>query len=195
MDKVLLSSSLPKPSSIKEEEVGDFSDISVEDTDAEATSNSDVFLAQSSPKGAIVKNAPSFFSLPSKTVETSVCSSPVSSLAFLPPSFSVHLTGIWVLHVTPLPRFHLVVFSSDLYIPNASCLMSFCVVSPRQDSPTILEEPESPLGFTSSEKSSPTSKPVTPKSEPIPITISTCKDRKSNAPRRRPCRAPPTPCP
>lgn len=138
VDKVLLSSSLPKPSSIKEEEVGDFSDMSVED-DAESNSPSDVFLAQQqqqqqtqqslpsqpsqqpSPKVITCKKSP-HFSLASKSVETTLCSSP--------------------------------------------------------DSPTILEEPESPLGFSSSEKGSPSSKPETPKSEPIPITISTCKDRK-----------------
>lgn len=95
MDKVLLSSSLPKPSSIKEEEVGDFSDMSVED-DAESNSPSDVFLAQQqqqqqtqqslpsqpsqqpSPKVITCKKSP-HFSLASKSVETTLCSSPVSS--------------------------------------------------------------------------------------------------------------------
>lgn len=87
VDKVILSSSLPKPSSIKEEEVGDFSDISVED-DAEANSTSDVFVAQQqrqqtppqpSPKVVIAKKSP-YFSLASKSMETTLCSSPVSHL-------------------------------------------------------------------------------------------------------------------
>lgn len=101
MDKVLLSSSLPKPSSIKEEEVGDFSDMSVDD-DAESNSTSDVFVAQQqhqqqqqsqqsqpqqsqpplpqqpSPKVVTCKKSP-HFSLASKSVETTLCSSPVSS--------------------------------------------------------------------------------------------------------------------
>lgn len=83
VDKVLLSSSLPKPSSIKEEEVGDFSDISVDD-DPECNSNSDVFLAQSCPKtsNSNCKKIP-YFSLASKNNESTLCSSPVSSIQLL----------------------------------------------------------------------------------------------------------------
>lgn len=99
VDKVLLSSSLPKPSSIKEEEVGDFSDISVED-DAESSSTSDVFVGQQqrqqhthqpSPKVVICKKSP-HYSLASKSMETTLCSSPVSSqFAIFNPSFCLNL--------------------------------------------------------------------------------------------------------
>ena len=76
VDKVLLSSSLPKPSSIKEEEVGDISDISVDD---ESNSNSDVFLAQSCPKTSnnYCKKIP-YFNHASKNNEATLCSPPVS---------------------------------------------------------------------------------------------------------------------
>ncbi|KAJ6224578.1 hypothetical protein RDWZM_003123 [Blomia tropicalis] len=116
VEKVLLSSSLPKPSSIKEEEIGDFSDISVDD-DSESNSNSDVFHMHSCPRAMIHCKKNVFYSYASKN-EASLCSSP--------------------------------------------------------ESPTIVEEPESPPGFAQSSAN----KLETPKSEPIPITISACKERK-----------------
>lgn len=87
MDKLLLSSSLPKPSCIKEEEIGELSDLSVDD-EIESSPSSEVSPSQS------CSSAKKHISFASQTEEMTCDSSSVSfpffSFCLLVPFLCLH---------------------------------------------------------------------------------------------------------